>query len=434
MMSLLMAPWRSSLAQTGAPQIFVPVEGTDFLLRTEFGIGARALGMGGAFVAVGDDYTASYWNPAALAQIRRFEFLGSIGHQSRTNNASLSSTSTGDTGRFTNVDALGFAYPVPTYRGSLVFGIGYNRIKRFDSNFSFGWFNGSVGDSVAQRWTEREDGGLDNWTFAGAVDVGPNVSLGAALNIWTGRDNYLFRFREQDVLDIWTFSIFDTTFGIDTKYSGVNLRFGALYRAGRVLRLGATVSTPTRFTASEDWQESGVLDFDDGTFEQTGDGGFFKYKIQSPWSFRAGGSLQLQNLLLSGQIDYVDWSQIRYKSEPPVEGLGIVDANLLIQDTYRDVVRLRAGAELFIPGINASLRGGYFRDPSPFRGATAQQDREFFSLGFGILLDKQLRLDLGWIGGNFSRFGRPITDGSDTYEVKEDINSNRVFATFAFRF
>ena len=30
-------------------------------------VGTRALGMGGAFVAVADDVTAVYWNPAGLA-------------------------------------------------------------------------------------------------------------------------------------------------------------------------------------------------------------------------------------------------------------------------------------------------------------------------------------------------------------------------------
>jgi len=33
------------------------------------GVGARALGMGGAFVAISNDVTGGYWNPAALAQI-----------------------------------------------------------------------------------------------------------------------------------------------------------------------------------------------------------------------------------------------------------------------------------------------------------------------------------------------------------------------------
>ena len=33
-----------------------------------FGVGARAMGMGGAFVAVADDVNAAYWNPAGLIQ------------------------------------------------------------------------------------------------------------------------------------------------------------------------------------------------------------------------------------------------------------------------------------------------------------------------------------------------------------------------------
>jgi hypothetical protein len=38
------------------------------------GVGARALAMGGAFVAVADDATAAYWNPAGLAQLEGREF------------------------------------------------------------------------------------------------------------------------------------------------------------------------------------------------------------------------------------------------------------------------------------------------------------------------------------------------------------------------
>jgi hypothetical protein len=38
------------------------------------GVGARALGMGGAFVGVADDATACFWNPAGLASLTRREF------------------------------------------------------------------------------------------------------------------------------------------------------------------------------------------------------------------------------------------------------------------------------------------------------------------------------------------------------------------------
>lgn len=34
------------------------------------GIGAAALGMGGAFVAVANDLSAIYWNPAGLSQLK----------------------------------------------------------------------------------------------------------------------------------------------------------------------------------------------------------------------------------------------------------------------------------------------------------------------------------------------------------------------------
>ena len=40
------------------------------------GVGVRAMGMGGAFVGVADDFTAMYWNPAGLAQMQRREVAG----------------------------------------------------------------------------------------------------------------------------------------------------------------------------------------------------------------------------------------------------------------------------------------------------------------------------------------------------------------------
>lgn len=41
----------------------------------ENGVGARALGMGGAFTAVADDPSATFWNPAGLAGVKSHELL-----------------------------------------------------------------------------------------------------------------------------------------------------------------------------------------------------------------------------------------------------------------------------------------------------------------------------------------------------------------------
>src|SRR4051812_36367729 len=43
---------------------------------TQWGAGARSLGMGRAFLAVSDDASATYWNPAAMVQLERKEIMG----------------------------------------------------------------------------------------------------------------------------------------------------------------------------------------------------------------------------------------------------------------------------------------------------------------------------------------------------------------------
>jgi len=43
----------------------------------QWGAGARSLAMGRAFLAVSDDASATYWNPAAMVQIPRKELMGS---------------------------------------------------------------------------------------------------------------------------------------------------------------------------------------------------------------------------------------------------------------------------------------------------------------------------------------------------------------------
>jgi long-subunit fatty acid transport protein len=150
--------------------------------------GARALGMGGAQIAGANDITAAFSNPAALARINEFNFNLGLARFERKIESNLASSGfnakgVADDDNFT-LGSIGIAYPVPTIQGSLVFGLAYNRVKNFNGSFYQSGFNESAFVLDNDIWggfqTEEiiEDGGMGVVTFAGAVDVSPNISLG----------------------------------------------------------------------------------------------------------------------------------------------------------------------------------------------------------------------------------------------------------------
>lgn len=54
--------------------LFAADEGSHAAEFLSHGVGARALGMGSAFVAIADDATATYWNPAGLTKVKKHSF------------------------------------------------------------------------------------------------------------------------------------------------------------------------------------------------------------------------------------------------------------------------------------------------------------------------------------------------------------------------
>ena len=62
---LLMLCFAGGVAQA---QVATPKYSNEFL---NIGVGARALGMGNVQVAIADDATSGFWNPAGLLQLQR---------------------------------------------------------------------------------------------------------------------------------------------------------------------------------------------------------------------------------------------------------------------------------------------------------------------------------------------------------------------------
>jgi hypothetical protein len=192
------------------------------LLENEDGVGARALGMGNAYNAVADDYTATYWNPAGLTQLNYSEISANLSNLRFENEALFHNTTTLDNRSWAKFHSFGLAYKFPTTRGSFVLGFGFNRFKNYNDFLSFNGYNRNSNGlefeledesgayqyyafdrDVQQKETVSQDGSLNAWTLSGGMELSPTFSLGLAFNIYSGRSEYLLDFNQEDVDNIY---------------------------------------------------------------------------------------------------------------------------------------------------------------------------------------------------------------------------------------
>jgi len=447
-----------------------------FFIGNELGVGARAMSMGGAYIGVSDDYTSLYWNPAGLGQMRRMELNLGFSHNLVNTEATFFGNTESDETSFSRLNSLGFVLPVPTYQGSLVFGIGYNKIRDFDNAFSlkgfntqyaalydliyddiheifsdeanqWRWLETTVYDNVLQNQQILESGSLNNWSIGGAIEVQKDFFLGATIDFTSGTDDYSMTLEEFDSKNIHEGFVVDSlisdldnhsyTMNAVSKYSATGLKLGALYRSGKALRIGATVGIPKTQTIKENWKWDHEIHFDPDeygdipaplTFDNEGQ---YEYKFQEPYSFGVGASFNLFDfLLLSADMEYRDWSQAKFKTDPPYGGTQ-TEANLNIKENLKDVTKIHLGAEMFIPLLKARVRAGFFRDPSPYKAAGELIDKNFLSAGVSFMLDRQVMADFGWIRGAWKDETTDDLTRATTYEDRE---YNKFVGTLSVRF
>ena len=420
------------------------------------GVGVRAMGMGGAFIGVADDFTAVFWNPAGLAQIQHREVYVTFSRNSIDNEADQFGTVAKSELSNTQFGSLGLVYPYPVYQGSLVFAAGFNRVKDLDSTIRIRGFIPSEGLNSDNSFVH--EGELIATSVAAAVDVAPSVSLGLAINIISGEDEYALEFTFEDVADRpQRFFKKQETFSDDFK-SVVSATLGAMIRAPRDdprVRIGATLTTgPTHkiaFTFRGIPEVSGfnLVEYDNGTLERDrvieDDGTVTAtsveevtntYKLNLPLEFGIGVSaIPVPGLLLAASAHFGEWSQAEFAG---VDDSGL-RANASCETQYDDKVRYHLGAEWQVPVVAVDLRAGFYTDPLPFAGprdpnlavsednpvVVMDRDRYFVTLGAGVLLEEVVQLDAAWTRGTFER-----VEG----QLREENTVSRLFMGLSYRF
>ncbi|RPH34626.1 hypothetical protein EHM92_07735 [bacterium] len=446
-----------------------------------FGVGARALGMGNAYTGVASDFSALYWNPAGLAQARYGEFSFGLSYLNNKDHGTFNQNPNATdqyTSSATNLNTLGLVFPAPVRRGSLVFAFGYNRQSNFTSGMGFEGFNpvssviqtwapngtrypddkslaeyleladidtttglfiSPINGNVTQNGEAIEKGGLNNWSLGGAVDLAKNLSVGVTLTYVAGSYRYDRNYHEQAARGAYA-SPFDmqelvTDEFIDGDIDGFNAKFGLLYRAPDWFRFGIAAKTPTSFTVKEKFGTTATSFFwtpDPDGYSSYGpfdDQGSDEYTVHTPWVFSAGASLMIWHLVLSGDVDYTDWTELEFteaNSDLDIQGL-----NREIRNAFRPTLNVRGGAELEPFDLGVRFRAGFIYNQSPYVGDPKSYDQKYLTAGLGLELGESTMLDAGYAYGWWDTY-RVNYDGPS--RVDEKIKTNNFILTLTHRF
>ncbi|TPW18139.1 MAG: hypothetical protein FD129_97, partial [bacterium] len=430
---------------------------------SKYGVSARAAGLGYAYGAVAEDGSALWFNPAGLAQIRKMELSGGLLYESQERTTGFDTATDGFAGTGTSSTSISlsqtpptqltFAYPFPTYRGSLVLGFGYQRLTPLSSDYlREGILEAPSGSTPGILETESfyEDGGIDFWTFGLGGDLSPNISLGGSLSYLDGNTQQDFeigrlRLFTNGSTDVnGSDEVFLSTETRDADISGWTYSVGVLGRPSEKARIGVTLNGPESY----DFEGYTTIRLEDQEKIDRQEFAFID-QIDLPLSLLFSAAYTPNNFLLTGDLRWTDWSQIDF--EGPIR-------NEDRQRAYRATADFSIGAEYQFSGTPARIRAGFSTQPLPYQlmptdvdftfipddGSSSTFDdvsyytrtydearfdsgRRYLTLGVGTLIDDALAIDLAYVNGLFER-------SADGGRWTEKWTTNRVYGTATFRF
>ena len=191
-------------------------------------IGARPAAMGESFVAVADDGSAAYWNPAGLTSLRNHE---------------LHSMSADLFGTGLNSNYLGYAQPVSDRYAA---GILWHRIGFSDEELTFGQnlfvlssayeLTDDLAFGINFKWNslDSELEGLANPPGFSSTGSGAGFDVGL---LWQAQPGVRLGLMAQDIGD----AEIEYENGVSRTVYPMNLRLGTAYRVSRELLLSGTL-------------------------------------------------------------------------------------------------------------------------------------------------------------------------------------------------
>lgn len=332
------------------------------------GSGARAEGMGGAFIGLADDATALSWNPAGLTQLERpeasFVFRQSFDTYKYTAPGNKLTSSA-------NHPAFNFgsiAYPMKLMDKKFTVAIAYqNQIDNF------------LYTKDKDVFKEDQTGGINTISPGLAFQVMPALSVGASFNLWTGSSEYKY----DDYVDPLN------SFSYKDDFSGFNYQVGVLAdleQTGAKLPMRIGVSYRAPFEMTDKWKYGGSSTEYKWAWE-------FPMMLGFGISYRVGDNL---TLAADYELRAFGKSKVKQIDDPSDPG-----GEFNLSSSKKDLNPIRVGAEYLVITDNwvIPLRAGFKTVPTLFADTKSNGDvgsqvtGTAISVGSGLIF-KSFAIDL----------------------------------------
>ncbi len=402
------------------------------------GSGARALGFGGAFIAVADDATAASWNPGGLTQLRKPEcsVVGSFFHRGEditfgTNPEADGSHSISDQ----NINYLSVTYPFEISKYNMVVSLSYQHLYDFNREWEFTLKQDlempvigipGMEANIDDKWEYQQEGSLTALGVSYCIRVLPQLSVGFTLNFWDD-DLTPNKWKEK-----YRMTSEGTSFGgaphlqrydkiEEYSISGFNFNAGLLWKINE-WTLGAVFKSPFKADVEYKLQDTTVRELP--IFDVTPRNYTRDEELEMPMSYGIGFVYNLSdNFSISADVYRTEWDDCIYRDAQGNEFSPVTNGEPSKVDPTHQV---RMGCEYrFINKEKEYLipiRGGVFYDPAPAEGSP--DDFYGFSLGLGFTKNDWFSLDVAYQ----YRFGNDVGEHlMKNFEFSQDVDEHIVY-------
>jgi len=452
---------------------------------------ARFISTGGAFSALGGDFSTLSTNPAGIAIYRGSEFTVTPSLNFTRVNSSFFGTTEEDIKYNFGLSNIGFVFARSESNAlkesgwmGFQLGFGFNSLLDFNSRSIYEGFNTQnslmsafleraisetnfnstepesylddfttglawdtwllgfdtiantyfidMPNNVLQRRSTTTSGSIRELNVSFGANYANRLYLGASFGFPFVRFEEEFTFSEENSTGIISeFNSLDFGQTLKINGTGFNFKLGAIYRVTDMIRIGAALHTPTFYNLEDEMETN--MNSDLASFGKKSASSaiqYFDYELNTPLRLITGlGLIFGTSGLMSIDYEYADYTQMRLRGENDL----FTHENRLIRNSFQKQHTIRLGGEVRLSPI--VLRAGYAIASNPFNPDINDLTKSTISGGIGIR-ERGYFVDIGYYLNLYSEkfYQYYNLTGSRVSSVDKDISKQGFVMTVGFRF